>query len=282
MTYSGSSGGRRFRLVALDVDGTLIERGQPVLDSVKDAICRARQAGVVITLASGRMYPLLHSLVRYLDLTSPVICYGGAMVTSADTGEPLYERGVPLALTREVIQEARDRGLSARVYVGNSVYVDRIVPNCFNTESLRRVNAVEVGDLLGFISADPSHLAIDAPENETRGLVGAMRERFRSRLNVTTGHPLLTEFSRPGVHKGSALAWLCGYLGISIAESLAVGDDWNDIEMLQAAGLGVAVGNAHPDVLAIAGAIVPCVGEGGVAVAIDRFVLRGSANASAG
>jgi Cof subfamily protein (haloacid dehalogenase superfamily) len=263
----------RTRLVAIDVDGTLVERGQRVSPVVKDAISRAQKRGAIITLASGRMYPLLAALVRDLGLTAPVICYGGAVIANSGSGQPMFERGVPLALTHEVIREARSRNYGARAYVGTTVYVDRIVPNSFNEDSLRRVNAVEIGDLLTFLTTDPSHLAIDAPPDQTRALVEAMRVTFRSRLNVTTGHPLLTEFNHPMVNKGSALLWLCDYYGVAIEDSVAIGDDWNDIEMLRSAGVGVAVANAHPDVLAIASDVVPGVGEDGVAVALERYVL---------
>jgi Cof subfamily protein (haloacid dehalogenase superfamily) len=268
-----ASASRRIRVVAIDVDGTLIERGRPIAPRVRETIARARALGVIVTLASGRMYPLVASLLRELALTHPAICYGGAMIVSSSTGEPIFERGVPLQLAREVIREARNRELTARAYVGTSVYVDRLDPDRFNAESLRRVNAVEVGDLIAFLSKDPSHLAVDAPPERTRDVVLSMRARFNGQLNVTTGHPLLTEFSHPTVHKGAALEWLCHYLGIPAEESLAIGDDWNDLEMLRQAGVGVAVANAHPDVLAIADHVVPSVAEDGVAVALERYVL---------
>jgi Cof subfamily protein (haloacid dehalogenase superfamily) len=262
-----------YRLVAIDVDGTLIQRGLPVSPAVAVAISRARQQGVVVTLASGRMFPLVEPLLRQLALTAPVICYGGALVIEPSPRRTIYRQGVPLDLAREVIAEARDRELSARAYVGDRVYVDRLVPGRFNFDSLSRVNAEAVGDLLSFLTDDPSHLAIDAPPDQTRELVVAMRRVFSTRLNVTTGHPLLIEFSHPSVHKGSAVRWLCNHLGIDPSESLAIGDDWNDLEMLRQAGLGVAVANAHPEVLAVADAIVPSVEEDGVAVALERFVL---------
>jgi Cof subfamily protein (haloacid dehalogenase superfamily) len=274
----GRSPKRQVRLVAIDVDGTLIERGRPVAPRVRETIARALGLGVVVTLASGRMYPLVVSLLRELELTYPVICYGGAMIVQAATGEPLFERGVPLELARDVIREARQRDLTARAYVGSEVYVDRLDPDRFNADSLRQVHAIEVEDLLRFLSGDPSHLAIDAPPDQTRDLVHAMRARYLGRLNVTTGHPLLTEFSHPDVHKGSALRWLCDLVGVPVEESLAIGDDWNDLEMLRHAGIGVAVANAHPDVLAIADNVVPSVEEGGVAVALERYVLAAATN----
>jgi Cof subfamily protein (haloacid dehalogenase superfamily) len=221
------------------------------------------------------MFPLLRPLVDELALDAPIICYGGALLVDPASRAPVYRRGVPVELAREVVVEARRRDLGARVYVDDRVFVDRLEPDAFNYESLRRVDAELVDDLLRFLRSDPSHLAVDAPPERTRSLVVEMGALFGPRLNVTTGHPLLTEFSHPDVHKGSALAWLAARLGIPLAEVLAVGDDWNDLEMLRTAGLGLAVANAHPDVSAIADAIVPSVEEDGVAVALERYVIGG-------
>lgn len=267
------SSGRRYQLAAIDVDGTLLDHGSPIAPAVIRAIKQARAAGATITLASGRMFPLVEPLVQELELESPIICYGGALIVDPVVGTTLYRRGVPLALVQEVVFEARLRALTVRAYVDNQVFVERLEPAAYNYESLRRVNAVEVGDLISFLVNDPTHLAIDAPSDLTRPLVVDMRRRFHGRLNVTTGHPLLTEFSLPDVHKGTALLWLCRYLGIDPRESIAIGDDWNDIDMLRVAGLGIAVDNAHPDVLAVADVIVPGVADDGVAFAIDRYLL---------
>jgi Cof subfamily protein (haloacid dehalogenase superfamily) len=255
------------------VDGTILERGRPLSARVVWAVHQAVERGIHVTLASGRMYPLVEALAAELDLRTPIICYGGALIVEPNTRRILHRRSVPLALAREVIREARAQGLDARAYVGEQVFVDRLDPNRFNYDSLLRVNAIAVGDLLAHLTDDPTHLAIDSPPERTRQLVEEMRLRFGDRLHVTTGHPLLVEFSRPDVHKGTGLAWLAAFLGVSLSETMAIGDDWNDVEMLRWAGLGVAVANAQPAILAEADAIVPPVGDDGVAVAIERFVL---------
>jgi len=260
-------------LIAIDVDGTLLERGHPLSRRVIEVVHQAVSRGIHVTLASGRMYPLVEALVDQLGLIVPIICYGGALIVDPATRRTLHERGVPLDLALEVIREARGRGLAARAYVDEQVFVDHLQPGTFNYDSLVRVNATAVGDLLTFLTDSPTHLAIDSPPEQTRPLVEDMRVRFGERLHITTGHPLLVEFSRPDVHKGSGLAWLAEHLGVAQTGTLAVGDDWNDLEMLRWAGLGVAVANAQPAVLAEAGAIVPSVYDDGVAVAIERYVF---------
>jgi Cof subfamily protein (haloacid dehalogenase superfamily) len=267
---SGASG---YRVVVIDIDGTLLPHGGSVSERNRLAIERAIAAGIVVTLASGRMFPLIEPLVKELGLTAPTICYGGALIVDPSTGRSLQQRGVPRQLAIEVIRAARDRGLTARVYLDAAVYVDAIDAEAFNYDSLTRVAATAVGDLERFLEVDATHLAIDAPPGMTRGLVHELQEQFGGRLNVTTGHPLLTEFSHLSVHKGSALAWLCEHMGQPLAASIAIGNDWNDLAMLRSAGLAIAVSNAHPDVLAIADVVVPSVDNCGVAHALERFVL---------
>ena len=262
-----------YRIVVIDVDGTLLERDRQISPRDHAAIRRTLDAGVVVTLATGRMFPLVEKYVRQLGLTAPTICYGGALIVDPLTARPLFQCGVPLALSAEIIREARQRGLTTRVYVGTDVFVEAIDVNAYNYESLTRVNAITVGDLDSFLTEDPWHLAIDAPPEVTRGLVREMRSRFAGRLNVTTGHPLLTEFSHPSIDKGSALRWLCNSLGVPPSQSVAVGDDWNDVAMLREAGLAIAVANAHPDVLALVDVVVPGVANSGVADALERLVL---------
>src|SRR4051812_6542671 len=111
-------------MVVLDVDGTLLENRSPVSARDFEAVQRALAAGIVITLATGRMFPLVEPLVRQLGLTAPTICYGGALIVDPVSVSPLYQCGVPRSLAVEVIRVARDRNLTARVYLGDSVYVE--------------------------------------------------------------------------------------------------------------------------------------------------------------
>jgi len=265
-----------YRLAAADVDGTILARGKAISPRVRGAVAGARRFGCEVTLASGRMYPLLADLVDLLGIQVPVICYGGALIVDPRDCQVLYQRTIPLDLAREVIKAARVRGHVARVYLGDDVVVDRIDPLAYNYDSLIRVKARAVGNLLEFLDVEPTHLAIDAPPDRTRALVTEMRDCFQGRLNVTTGHPLLTEFSLPDVHKGTALSWLAQHLGIPRSETLAIGDDWNDLPLLRAAGLGLAVANAQPELVAMADGIVPSVDDDGVAVALETHVFRGA------
>jgi len=263
----------RFRLVALDFDGTLKPRNAPITPGVRDAVARTLASGIEVTLATGRMFPSVLPFSQELGLTAPVICLGGAAIRDPRTGATLFERGIPLALAREVIAAARERGLSACAYTGDSLLVERVDPASAFAGYVARSRAEVVPDLLERLTADPSHMAVVSDEVRTRDLVRELREVFGERLAVTSGHPLLAEIDHPSVSKAVALARLAEHLGVKREQVVAIGDDWNDIPMLDYAGLGVAMGDAAPEVLAAADVVAPTAAEDGVAWVLEKYVL---------
>ena len=263
----------RFRLVALDVDGTVKPRNGPITPGVREAIARTLARGVEVTLATGRMFPSVLPFARELGLTAPVICLGGSCLRDPRTGATLFQQGIPLALAREVIAAGRERGLSVCAYVGDSLLVERVDPDSPFSGYVARARAEVVPDLLERLTADPGHMAVVSDEVRTRGLVRELRDVFGERLAVTSGHPLLAEIDHPSVSKAVALASLAERLGVEREQVIAVGDDWNDIPMLDYAGLGVAMGDATPEVLAAADVVAPTADEDGVVWVLERYVL---------
>jgi Cof subfamily protein (haloacid dehalogenase superfamily) len=264
---------RRFQLVALDVDGTLKPRNGPITPRVREAIGRCLARGVEVALATGRMFPSVLPFADELGLQAPIICLGGAMLRDPRTGATLLEQTIPLALAREIIALGREWGRAACAYVGDSLFVERVDPDSAFAGYVARSRAEVVADLLERLTKPPHHMALVSDEVRTRALVEELREHFGERLAVTSGHPLLAEIDHPGVSKGSALAHLAGRLGVEREGIIAIGDDWNDISMLEYAGLGVAMADATPEVLAAADAIAPSADEDGVAWALERYVV---------
>jgi Cof subfamily protein (haloacid dehalogenase superfamily) len=126
----------------------------------------------------------------------------------------------------------------------------------------------------------PTKLVIVSTAEQTDANVAHFRERFGSRLNVTKSYPLFTEIIHPDVSKGRALARLAEQLGIAREEVVAIGDNLNDLDMIEYAGLGIAMGNGAAAVKAAAGWVCPTQAEDGVAVAIEQRVLTGAPNAA--
>ncbi len=263
----------RFRLIVSDLDGTIYQRGRGVSDRTKATIQRVIEAGLLFTLASGRMPRILLPIAEQLGTNAPLICYGGALVYEPVAQRDLYQRGVPLPLTFEVIREARRRKLAVNVYKRDELLIERLEESSPAYENWRRNGARAVGDLERFVDFEPHHLAIVCPESLTRSLTEELRTQFAGLANVTSGPPLLVEFSHPQVNKGTALAWLARHLQLEPSQVLAIGDDLNDVEMLRWAGYAVVMSSAPAEALAVADEVAPA-GEDAVAEVIERLCLK--------
>lgn len=242
---------------------------------VRAAVAEVVRRGGHVALATGRMYCRTTPFAEELGANAPIICYQGALIRDPRTGETLHERGIPLPLAREVIALARELDLPLNVYLDDTICLEAVTPvwERYFEQANGATPPRIVGDMLAFLQREPTHLAIVTDRDRTRDLVRRVRQVFDGRLYVTTGHPLFCELSHPEVSKGQALRLLAEQLGVPREQVMAVGDNLNDIEMLGWAGLGVAMGNAPPELRAVADAVVGTVDVDGAAEAIERFVL---------
>jgi len=264
-----------YRLVALDLDGTVMAKGRPIAPRVLAAVAEACRRGARVALATGRMYRSTAPFAAALGTNAPIICYQGAWVRDPASGATLYQRGIPVDLAHETVRLARDLGLIVNVYLDDEIHIEAITPTWqrYYDQATGASPPRVVGDMLGFLTREPTHLAMVTDADRTRALVEQVRAHFGGRLYVTTGHPLFCELSHPEVSKGRAVRFLAERLGVPREQVLAVGDNLNDLDMVEWAGLGVAMANSPPELLAAADAVVPTVHEDGVAEAIERFVL---------
>jgi Cof subfamily protein (haloacid dehalogenase superfamily) len=267
------------RLLAMDLDGTLV--GPDLIISARNraAIREARDRGVFVTLATGRMLRSTLPFARRLSLETPVICYQGAMVAEPVTGEVLLHRTVPLALAREVVELAEERAWHIHYYVDDVMYVDEMRPQVAEytsivTDAMPRA----VGNLCAFLDrlpngSEPTKLLIIGDQAATTATLSELRERFSTRLYITRSLPTFAEVANRECSKGAALAWLAGRLGVAQADTVAIGDGLNDLEMVLWAGTGAAVGNAVPELKAAADYQASTVDRDAVAEVIERFLL---------
>ncbi|MBI2941335.1 MAG: HAD family phosphatase [Chloroflexi bacterium] len=260
-----------YRLLALDVDGTLFH-GEPLLSPrLRLAIGRAVQAGVRVTLASGRMFRSAGPIARELGLNAPLVCYNGAMIRALH-GEQLYHQPVPLALAHEVVALARERSLHLNAYVDDALCVERVTAEARFSSNLARVELRVVEDMRAFLQAEPTKLVIITEAQRAGPLQTELSQRFTERLSVARSLPTYVEIVHPRVSKWRALERLCAHLDVAPGEVIAVGDSYNDAEMIARAGLGVAMATAPAEIQALAGYVAPAATEDGVAHVIEQFL----------
>jgi hypothetical protein len=275
----------KYRLIALDLDGTAVRDGQMPTPRVTAAVAQAVAAGAHVVIATGRGYASARAWTTAFDLKTPLICYQGALVKEVvGAQETLYVAAVPEAPLREVIAFAEERGLEMTLYSEDTLYhrasaygedffalwfglPQRQVT--YLADGLAAMRAAGQAPAKALFLGVPAACDVLTPELEAR---------FGDRLTVVRTHPLFVEVLAPTVSKGRALAFLAERFGVPRAEVIAIGDSGNDVSMLRWAGLGVAMGNAFPAALAAADWVAPSVEEDGAAVVIEKFVLNGSVN----
>ena len=265
-----------YRLIALDLDGTLIGDDIQVSPRAASAIHRILARGIHVTLASGRSFPSMCPFAELLGVRDPLICYQGGRICVPPHGRVLYDRALPLDATRDLLRFALAEDLDITVYLEDHVYLrDLRRPQRFYDRYFGLPMST-VDDLLAVLTRPPTKAIIIGEEADNDRLIPELESRFVGRLAIVRSHRYFVEAVPLGVTKGAALAWLANYLGVRREETLAIGDGGNDSAMVAWANMGIAMGNAMPGVKAVADWVAPTLGEDGVAVALERFVLDSS------
>lgn len=260
------------RLVAIDVDDTLITDEQVIAPACQQALQEAMDQGVTVVLATGRMFQATVPYAKELGLEGPLILYNGALIQTV-AAEVIDHQPVPLDITREIIKLCKEHHLHLNVYLDDVLYVAEKNEHAEYYEKMIGVSAQVVGDLQKFVTKEPTKLLIVGYEDELVPWRERLTKEYAGKLEITRSKPRYIEIMKAGISKGSALKTLAGKLGIDRAEVMAIGDSFNDISMLEWAGIGVAVGNAPDAVKAKADWVAPSNQEDGVAEALRRFIL---------
>jgi len=237
-----------------------------------EAIGAARAAGIHVIVATGRMFRSVRPYLGQAGITEPVVCYQGAAVVDPVSGSFLVHEPIPLELGREAIALLLAEGYSPNCYVNDELVVAHRTPYSDAYSSFQHLPVHEVGDLLAWVDEPPTKLVAVGEPEELAGLRDTLRARFRDSLYVTTSLPWLLELGHPAVSKGTGLGYVADRVGFALARTVAFGDGENDIELLEAAGFGIAVENGHPALRALADWTCPGPAEEGVAAVVEAFL----------
>ena len=264
------------KLLALDLDGTLLADWHTITAPVQAAVRAASRQGVHVVIATGREYPLTTKFYHQLGLKTPIICFQGAFVYNAYMDEMIANHGLGVSLAHQLIDLARRQQLALYLFDHNQVYTENSSPEGYDLLSAIGSSTITVDDLKQAITFSPvKGLIVHSPEEIARIMPRLLATLDINAVSMTRSLDIAIEFIPSHVSKGSALATVANHYGISQLEVLAIGDQDNDVEMLAWAGLSVAMGNASAKAKAVADVIAPPVDQDGVSWAIQRFVLNG-------
>jgi Cof subfamily protein (haloacid dehalogenase superfamily) len=283
----------RYRMLVVDVDGTLIGRDRHVSPRVRAAMRAALDAGTLVTLATGRWFRSAQPIAAELGLELPIILHNGALVKDSLTGEVLDHCHLPLAMASAAIELIERHGLQPIVYenaFGGELMVSG--PPDLDSPATARYLATKAVALrrvprgqLALVD-DPLELVVADTAERADPLLAELGEgpwRTVTSMSTLVPEARFVEILSPTCSKTNAIRHLAERCGVELAEVMAVGDNFNDLDMIEAAGLGVAMGNAPAAVRARADWVAPSVEEDGLALAIERFVLAtGPARPGAG
>jgi hypothetical protein len=265
-------------LIALDIDGTLVGDDLVVGPRTIDAVHAARARGVAVSLVTGRMVSSAMRFAGELGLTDPIIGYQGGLIRampepgSTRLGKLLVHTPLKPATARAIVTWTREHGLDPHLNHLERFILREDDPRADDYSAFMGARAELWPDLLQIDHPITKILAVGEPPLPTE-MAPAAAAAFAGVADVTISHPRFLEFVAPGVSKGRAIRWLARRLGIPLARTLAVGDQWNDIEMLAEVGHGAAMPTAPTEVKAVARYLAPAVADEGVAVMIERLVL---------
>ncbi len=260
-----------FDLIALDLDGTLLNSREEVSPRNKRAIRAALDAGIRIVLVTGRGVDTPIRISKDLGLNLPVICCHGALTKDFMAGKTLGHMPVPMQYAKPMIEFAERAGLSVAIYSEETFY--RLEGQHLYMEDMRGPAWREVKSFADVMHSAPTFIRFLGQES-----VAAMQRQFGD-LPLHFKHESWLDFTECAVTareatKQRALARLCADFQIVAERVLAIGDSRNDVPMMRWAGMGVAMGNALPEVRESVRYVTGTNDEDGVAIAIERFALR--------
>lgn len=263
-------------LVAIDLDDTLLNPDLGIAPRCIRAIKAVREQGILVTLATGRMYRSALPYAQQLEMELPLITYQGALVKNSDSGEVLYERPVPSSLAGEIIAYFQRAGTHCHTYLHDEVCMEKLTREGTAYAELAGVEPKIISSLVAAVErqAPMKIMAVNYDQAVILEMEEELKSIYGERLNITRSKPFFLEVMDRVANKGNALQVVAEHFAIPRQEVLAIGDSYNDLQMICWAGMGVAMGNAPPEVKAIADHITLSNEEDGVAEALQQLVLK--------
>ncbi len=267
-------------LVALDIDGTLIGDDLALRPRTIAAVASARERGVHVSLVTGRMTSSAIVFARQLGLVDPIVAFQGALVRELPPperdprlGRILDHRPLPAVPAREVVTWARSVGLEPHVNHLERFVIQADDPRAEDYSSFLGARATLVPDLIAWIDHPVSKVLAVSAEPIPESILDDARRRFAGRAAVTISHPRFLEFLALGVSKAVGVRHLARRAHVPMSRVLAIGDQFNDLEMLAEVGHGAAMPSAPLPVRLAARYVAPSLADEGAAQLIEQLVL---------
>jgi Cof subfamily protein (haloacid dehalogenase superfamily) len=270
-----------FRLIAADLDDTLLNNEAKISVRNRQAIRQAVDRGILFVIATGRMYRTSFPFIRDLGLDGdvPMINCHGALVKMSSSEEVILRQPLVMEMAAAVVEAVEENGCYASLFSDDLIYIKEEGEHSRFYRQLADVKLQITGDLQRFLQSRkimPDKISVICPDGSLDKIASVLKVRFGDKLSMLQARPFFLDITDRKATKGQALRWLAGINGIKQEEILAFGDGHNDLDMLSYAGLGVAVANAKPELLEIADLVTAANSRDGVADVIEQYILHRS------
>lgn len=262
-----------YKLMAVDIDGTLLNSKREITENTKKAIKLGVENGLIFTIATGRPIQGVEYLNKMLDLDVPFITYNGAAVVMGKSREILYEQNLSQMHAKAIIDLGEKYGVSVMIWKGNSLYVKRLDERTEYYKKIARVEPILTNDVNELIKDGVTKILWFDDAEKIEKYQEEVGKIFGKSINYHTSQPFFLEFNDINASKAIAMEKLGEHYGIKKNEMIAIGDGFNDLSMIEYAGLGVAMENAPDAIKEKADYITLSNDNDGVAHVIYKFVL---------
>jgi Cof subfamily protein (haloacid dehalogenase superfamily) len=265
----------RYRLLFLDVDGTLLTPRGQITDRTRSAIAKAKERGVRVSVATGRTYASAKPYADVIGADAPLILYNGARIQDPITGAVLREWRLLAGLARIALESVAGWDVHVSLFHDDGIFIGQWNDRARESAAKDGVGFFPVGDLATQLDRSPIKLMIIGDVPTIDRLEGHLREAY-ARLGVNgpavvRTEPAYLEVWNKETSKGAAAAWVAEKVGVPLAEAIAFGDSLNDLDLIQSVGYGVAMENGHSDLKKAARVIAASNDEDGVARVLETL-----------
>lgn len=261
--------------LAMDLDGTLVPSSLTLSEKNLQAVASAKEQGVLVTVATGRMTPSARPFIDQLGIDVPFITYNGAKITDPKSGKIWNEFPVSRELTRSLLELCRERGWYIQAYQDDRLLVHEINEKSKLYSYISGIEAIAIGNDLWELDSATKLLAIATDPEEQAEIGKVFRRYFADQGNIAESLGNYVEITAPEAEKGKAVAFLCDHFNIPLQRAMAIGDGGNDAGMIQKVGFGIAMGDAKRELKNIAKGVTGLAENDGVAEAIHKYILKG-------
>ncbi|MDF2802971.1 MAG: HAD-superfamily hydrolase, subfamily [Anaerocolumna sp.] len=266
-----------YEILVLDIDGTLTNSNKDISPKTLDAIMSIQERKHTVVLASGRPTPGITALADKLRLShygGYILSYNGAKIINCKTGEVIYEKVLPADIIPSLHAAAIQHNVGIISYEGDHVITDMDIDEYMMKEA--KINSIPIKaikDFPNYITFPVNKCLITGHGDKLAEIEPKMKEQFGDRINIYRSEPFFLELMPHNIDKANSLKELLKYLNLTNEQMISCGDGYNDLSMIEYAGMGVAMANAQEIVKKAANYITFSNDEDGVAHVIEEFMF---------